>query len=56
MACEEITVRRTWCRNAPVPGGARCRDHVDGPAFDATPDDYRRADAVEHDQAMNRRY
>ncbi|WP_192810105.1 hypothetical protein [Actinomadura rudentiformis] len=54
MTCEEITVRREWCRNAPRPGQTRCTEHVDGPAFDATADDYRHADAVEHDREMNR--
>jgi hypothetical protein len=43
--CEQITTRRTWCTRRALHGSKYCRWHQDGPAFAATGDDYRIADA-----------
>jgi hypothetical protein len=50
--CEQITVKRRWCRHKPRPGETTCPVHAAGPRFGATYQDYQVADAKERELTL----
>ncbi len=51
--CSHLNARGRWCRASVPEGHETCRYHVDGSVRDWPSDQYRVADAVEHELAMS---